>query len=436
MGTFLLIWVALFFSTIGSGLTNFALGVWVYQTTGSATQFALILVFSSLPAVLVAPLAGLIADRYDRRLVLILSDSGVAFTTLALAILLMLNRLELWHIYLACAIGSAFGTLQWPAFSAATTMLVEKKDLGRASGMVQMGSAISQIVTPVLAGFLIAVIQVWGVMLVDFATYLVAMIIMVSFRIPRPEKTAEGAKAEGSLGKRLTFGWVYLKLRPGLLGLLILFSVVNISNGFFSSLFTPMILSTNDAQTLGAIVSAGGIGLLAGGLIMSAWGGPKPGNRVTGICVFLLLLGLGTSMLGVSPAIPVIVAGLLLLEIILPIVSGTSQAIWQSKVEADIQGRVFAVRSMVASFFQPLSYLIAGPLADALFEPWMAEGGTLSGSIGSLIGSGAGRGMGLLLLIMGVIVILATLVAFANPRVRKLEAEIPDAVSAEQVSST
>lgn len=434
MGTFLLVWVAQFLTTIGSGLTNFALGVWVYQSTGSATQFALILVFGSLPHVLLAPLAGLIADRYDRRWVLILGDTGVALTTLVLAILLMMNRLELWHIYLMCLLGSAFGTLQWPAFSAATTMLVEKKNLGRASGMVQMGNAISQIITPVLAGFLIAIIQVWGVMLVDFATYLLAMIIMLSIRIPRPEKSSEGYKAEGSFWKNLSFGWVYLKLRPGLLGLLILFSMVNISTGFFSSLFTPMVLSTHTAQTLGAIVSAGGVGLLAGSLIMSAWGGPKPGKRVTGIFIYLLLFGLGTSVLGISPAVPVIIAGLLLMEFILPIVSGASQVIWQSKVEADIQGRVFSVRTMVASFFQPLSYLVAGPLADKLFEPGMAEGGRFSDVIGGLIGSGPGRGMGLLLLITGIIVILATLVAFTNPRIRKLETEIPDAVTTEHGS--
>jgi DHA3 family macrolide efflux protein-like MFS transporter len=207
--------------------------------------------------------------------------------------------------------------------------------------------------------------------------------------------------------------------------------VVNISNGFFSSLFTPMVLSLSNAQTLGVIVSTGGIGFLVGGALMSAWGGPKPGRRVSGVFVFLLGLGLAIALMGVSPAIPVIIAGLLMMNTIFPIVSGTSQAIWQTKVEADIQGRVFSVRSMVASFFQPLSYLMAGPLADKIFEPGMMPDGKLAISIGHLIGSGPGRGMGLLLLIMGTAVILATLIAFTNPRIRKLESEIPDAIQPE-----
>ena len=173
--TFLIIWLGQVVSLVGSGLTSFALGVWVFERTGSATQFALIGLSAVLPRVLLSPLAGAIVDRFDRRRVMILGDLGAGLSTLVVVLLLYTARLEIWHIYLLSAVSAAFGTVQWPAFAATTSLLVSKKNLGRANGMVQFGLAASEILAPAMAGVLVGLIQLEGVILIDVVTFVFAV---------------------------------------------------------------------------------------------------------------------------------------------------------------------------------------------------------------------------------------------------------------------
>jgi len=175
MRVFGVIWSGQLVSTIGSGLTGFALGVWIYQKTGSTTLFALNMLAFALPNLLVSPLAGALVDRWDRRWAMIFSDTGAGISTLVVALLFVSQRLEVWQVMLVTAAISAFSTFQWPAYSAATTMLVPKEQLGRASGMVQIGEAISQLISPALAGALFVTAGLGGVVLVDFVTYLFAV---------------------------------------------------------------------------------------------------------------------------------------------------------------------------------------------------------------------------------------------------------------------
>ena len=167
MRTFSIIWLGQCVSIIGSGLTRFALGLWVYQHTGSVTNFALIALSSILPHLLLSPLAGALVDRWDRRKAMIFSDIGAGLSTLLIAMFFFVNRLEVWHIYLATALSSACGTFQWPAYTAAISLLVPKKNLGRANGMVQFGQAASEILTPILAGVLLVTIRLSGIILID-----------------------------------------------------------------------------------------------------------------------------------------------------------------------------------------------------------------------------------------------------------------------------
>ncbi len=429
MKTFTLIWTGQLVSLIGSGLTSFALGVWVYQTTGSATQYALIPLFFTLPNLLLSPLAGALVDRWDRRWVMILSDTGAALTTLTIALLLRAGQLQVWHIYLAVGVGSAFSVFQWPAYSAATTLLVAKKHYGRASGMVQLGQAIGHIISPVLAGLLVVKIQVWGVILLDFATFLFAVITLLFVHVPRPETTAEGEESKGTLLREAAYGWTYLIVRPGLMGMLILFATLNFLMGFTNALFTPMILAFTSADVLGTVLSIAGSGMLVGGLVMSIWGGSK--RRIRGLLGFLMLAGLSIVAIGLRPSVPLIAAASFGFFFCIPIVSGSSQAIWQSKVAPDVQGRVFSVRSMIATSATPLAYILAGPLADRVFEPLLAVGGPLAGSVGRIIGAGPGRGIGLIFILMGVFNMLATAVGYLYPRIRLVEDELPDAIAGE-----
>ncbi len=207
MRTFVIIWLGQLVSTLGSGLTGFALGVWIYQETGSTTLYAFNMLANAVPNLLLSPLAGALADRWDRRLVMIMSDAGAGLGTLAVAILALTQRLEVWHVYVATAFISGFSAFQWPAYSAATTLMVPKEQLGRAGGMVQIGEAVSQLISPALAGGLLVFAGLQGVILTDFATFLCAIATLAFVRFPRPAVTAEGRA-----GKRLALAGSRLRL--------------------------------------------------------------------------------------------------------------------------------------------------------------------------------------------------------------------------------
>jgi MFS family permease len=228
------------------------------------------------------------------------------------------------------------------------------------------------------------------------------------------------------LWQEAVFGWKYIVARRGLLGLLIFFSVSNFLGGMAFPLLTPLILGMRDADTLGYLFSVVGVGMLAGTLVMSAWGGPK--RRVVGVLGFSAISGVFVFTAGLQPSIPLIAVSIFFIMFTMPIINGCSQALWQSKVAPDLQGRVFAVRRMIAMSASPLAYVVVGPLADNVFEPLMAVDGALAGSVGNVIGVGPGRGSGLMFIVTGLLTIVASLAAYLYPRTRLVEDELPDVV--------
>jgi len=427
MATFLMVWAGQVVSVLGSYLTGFALAVWIYQQTGSATFFALITLVTTLPGMLLLPLAGALVDRWDRRRAMILSDSGAGAATLALALLIWRGHLELWHVYVLMSIISTFSALRWPAFTAAITMMVPGRHLGRANGMTQLGDAAAQILAPLLAGALVMSIGRQGVVLIDFASYLFAVATLLAVRMPRPAATAEGAAAHGSLWREARSGWSFIRRRPGLLAVLMLLAVTNVGTGLVQVLLSPMVLSFASPAVLGRVLTVAGCGMLAGGLAMSVWGGPR--RRVVGLLGFLLLQGVVLPFGGLRASAPLIAAGAFIYLFAVPILNGTSQALWQSKVAPDLQGRVFAVRRLVAWSTLPLAYVVAGPLADHVFEPLLAAGGPLAGSVGRLIGVGKGRGIALMFILIGFFIMLVVAIASRFPRLLRLESELPDVLA-------
>lgn len=431
MRTFVIIWVGQLVSILGSSLSSFALGVWVYQRSGSVTQFALVSFFFALPGLLVAPLAGAIVDRADRRWIMILSDTCSALITLAIALLLLAGRLEVWHIYLATIGASVIMAFQGPAHAASTPLIVPEAQLGRANGMAQIGGAISQIAAPVLAGALLALIQIQGIFVIDFVTFLFAVTTLLVVRIPRPPVSAEGAVAHGSLLREAAYGWTYLAKRPGLVGLLLLFAIANFLLSTVVVLVTPLILSVAGPVILGTVLSVGGVGMLLGSIVMSVWGGPK--RRIYGVLGFMFLGGLFIALSGVRAWVPLFIAAAFGFLFTLPITNGCTMSIWQTKVAPDVQGRVFAVSDMVGGFTRPISFLIAGPLVDRVFEPLLAPGGALAGSVGQLIGVGPGRGIGLLFIVMGGLLMLVSAAGYLYPRIKHLDSELPNMIPAVSV---
>lgn len=423
---FVLVWLGQVVSLMGSGLTGFALGVWVFQLTGSTTKYAFITLCSRLPGIVVAPIAGALIDRWDRRRAMIFSDLGASLSILAIALLYLAGVLQIWHICIALITNSALSAFQWPAYSAATTMLVSKAHYGRAAGMVQTGEALSYLVSPFLGGVLLLTINLSGIFFVDCATFLFSILTLWLVRIPSPAKTREHSDAGKSLWREMAYGWRYITSRPGLMALLLFFAATNFLSGFILVLTTPLVLAFASPSILGTVLSIGGSGMLVGGLAMSAWGGPR--RRIYGVLGFELLSGLCFILAGLRPSAGLITIAAFFFFFSLAFVNGSSQAIWQSKIPPDLQGRVFAVRRMVAWSSVPLAYLIAGPLAEYVFEPLLAVGGRYAGTIGQIIGVGPGRGIGLLFIIMGLLTLLIVVAGYFYPRLRLLEDEVVDTI--------
>lgn len=427
MKAFATIWIGQLVSLLGSGLTSFALGIWVLERTQSVTQYTLIILCASLPGVLIAPFAGALVDRWDRKWVMFFTDLGPGLITLTYAFLLWQGQLHVWHIYIGAALNACFSTFQWPAYISSITMLVDRSQYGRVNGMLDFGQAGTTIAAPALAGLLMGVVDIWGVLLVDFATFLFAAATLLMVHIPRPEESAAARKAKGSIWKEAGYGWTFIRERPGLLGLLLFFAVLNLALCTCGVAIVPMVLAfTGSKAVVGTVMSLVGVGMLVGGAIMTATGGPKP--RVYGVLSMGLVISVCFVLVGVRPSIYLVGAGVLLWYIAIPIMNGSSTAIWQSKTPGDVQGRVFAMRRMIAQFTTPIGDFSAGPLADKVFIPLLLPGGALADTaIGRLVGVGPGRGIGLMFLTFAAVPGLAALWGFLNPRIRNVEAELPDA---------
>lgn len=431
MRTFFIIWAGQVISIIGSGLTSFALGVWIFQQTGQATPFAITVLFGTLPRLLLTPVAGSLADRWNRRWLMILADTGNALVTLAVVFLVLTDSLQIWNIYLVALIGSLFAAFQEPAYTASVTMLVPKKDLARASGLMQVAQSLEMLVAPLLAGILFGMIGLKGIVLIDFLTYFFAVGALLIVRIPQPPLTTQVEQdGRGKIWRDALFGWQYLRQRRGLFNLLLYFALVNFLLNISAVLTGPLVLSFSTPPVLGAVQTATGLGMLLGSLVLGVWGGPK--RRIIGVFGFIALGSLAVTAIGLRANPFWIGAGFFVFLFTVPIASGLSQAIFQTKVAPDVQGRVFAIRSLISRSIMPLAFLLAGPLADRVFEPLMRPGGALAERLpGMLLGVGPGRGIGLMFVISGLLLMVATTFAFLNPRIRNLESELPDALPEE-----
>ena len=427
MRGFTVIWFGQLISLLGTGMTRFALTIWAYQETGSATALALVAFFSFGPVVLLSPVAGALVDRWNRKLVVMLSDLAAGTTTILLLLLYTTGNLQIWHLYVMGALAGAFESFQFPAFSAAMTMMLRKEEYGRANGMMSVAESASGIVAPLLGGLLLTIIGIGGVMTIDVVTFVFAVTAVLITYIPQPEATAVGLQARASLWRESLFGFQYIWRRPSLLGMQMMFFLANLFGGYSAVLLVPLILARtgNNELILGTVQSAFGIGGLVGGIAFSLWGGP--GEKVHG--VLLGMVGnflLGSFVLGIGQTLPLWLVGAFFTMFFIPVLNGSNQAIWQAKVAPDVQGRVFATRRLIAQITGPLAMLTAGPLADRLFEPALRTAGVWTALFGWLVGVGPGAGIGLLFVLTSLIGALAALSGYAIPAVRNIETILPD----------
>ena len=416
-----------FLSLVASSATSFALAVWAYQQSGSALALSMIFTASALPSLLVSPLAGVWVDRYSRKVMMAVSDSLAAVVTGALLVLFLTGHLQLWHFYASALVSGVGNAIQWPAYSAAISTMVPKEQYHRANGMVSLARSAPFVLAPMVSGALYPLVGLGGFLIFDLATFALAIGALAMVRIPPPIVTKEGQASKGSFWHEALYGFRYIYERKSLLGLLLFFLAINLAGGFCRRLFEPFILArTGSSTALGFIRAAGAIGALAGGLLMTVWGGFK--RRMHNIFLAQILAAIfELTLFGLARSVPMWIAMAGIGGACIPISNAASQAIWQAKVAPDLQGRVYAARSMIAFASTPILPLLAGALADHVTEPAMMSSTWLSRTFGGLVGTAAGSGMALQFVLSGGLYLLVVLgVFFFAKSVRNLEDLLPD----------
>ncbi len=414
-------------SILATGMTGFALSIWVFQKTNSATALGGMQSAFTIPYLLLIPIAGVLVDRYNRKLMMMVSDLAAGLGTISILILFATGKFQIWHLYVINAIIAMGNAFHWPAFSAAITTMVPKEQYGRANGMMSLVQTGPGVVSPLLAGTLLPVIGLQGILLIDVAAMLVAVSALMLVQVPNPERTVEGKAGQGNLFKEAAFGFKYIFQRPSLKGFVIILFIANLFMGFPNSVSVPMILSRtgNNSVVLGSVQTAGSIALVIGSLVVSAWGGFK--RRIFGFslgwmtyCIFgIIVFGLGR---GLIVWIPASLLGCMLI----PLGNSSSQSILQAKVAPDVQGRVFSARRLLTWAPDMFTPLLGGVLADYVMEPAMQPGGRLSNAFGWMTGSGPGSGMSLITVLSGILCVLTLLIGYLIPTIRNMEDLLPD----------
>jgi len=427
MGAFTLIWFGQVVSLIGSAMTGFAITIWAWQEYNSATVLAIVGVCTWVPGLIFSPFAGALVDRWNRKLVMMLSDLVSGLTTVGILIIFQFGNLQIWQLCVAGAISGIFQSFQWPAYSAAISVMIPKKHFARASGMMSMAEWGSGIFAPVLAGALIPLIGLQGILVIDIATFIFAVSTLFFIYIPPTPVSADGEQAKASIWQEALYGFKYIYHKTSLLLLQLIFAAGNLMSSWAAILMAPLILSktNNNAATFGLVESAAALGGILGSSLITAWGGPK--KKIIGVLGGWALSGfLGYFIIGIGKTLPFWLVGAFFGSFFGPVINSSNQAIWQSKVPPDIQGKVFSVRRMIAQMTGPVGVLLAGPLADQVFEPAMETNTALAATFGSYFGNTAGSGIALMIALAGLVIGIVGISGFFIDKVYRVETLLPD----------
>lgn len=388
--SFFVIWGGQAVSLLGSQLVQFAIIWWLTETTQSATTLAMASLAGLLPQVVLGPFVGVLVDRWNRRLVMLASDSMVALATLILGVLFWLNVVQIWHVFVILfvrALGSGF---HWPAMQASTSLMVPEKHLTRVQGLNQTLNGGLNIVAAPLGALLLAVLPMQGIIAIDVMTALFAITPLLFLTVPQPQRqaqVAEGQFAKGlpafwrSFRQELGDGLRYVQGRRGLVMLIMMAVVVNfVLNPGFTLL--PLLVSDHfqgGALQLGWLESASGAGIVLGGVLLGAWGGFR--RRILTSLSGLALLGAGVLVLGFTSATQLwlAIAAIFFVGIAISLTNGPIHAIIQSSVAPEMQGRVFTLLGSLVTLMMPIGLIIAGPIADWLgVQTWYVAGGLVT----------------------------------------------------------
>ncbi|MDB9334877.1 MFS transporter [Nodularia spumigena] len=426
MRTFLIIWLGQIASTIGSFMTVFALTIWVWDKTGSATALALVGFFSQLPKVLITTFAGIAVDKFNRRLLMIVAEVVAMLCTLTIAMLYLNQQLEVWHLYVIVTLYGGFGQLQLLAYSASISLLVPKEQFTRAESL---GSAVkysAAIFAPALAGFLYPRVGMQGIFWIDLATFATAFVTLLIVTIPQPVIEKVNSNNIESNWEKLTFGFRYIWANPSLTAMAIAFTLFAFPNDISKALYSPMLLARTggNSEILGTVTSAAGIGGVIGALILSIWGGFH--RRIHGMLLGFIGYGFFRTILGLGQTLPVWIITHFLASLLIPLFYSSSNAIWYAKVPPSLQGRVLAADQLIGVTVSATTFLVAGFLADRVFEPAMSPTGSLAPIFGNIFGTDTGAGITLLFVTMTICTVLVGIFGYNWRTLRQVEDLIPD----------
>lgn len=421
MRQYLRLWAGQLISLVGSGVSTFALGVWVYEQHRSPSEFALVVLLTTLPGFIVTPFAGVMVDRHERRNVMLLADFGAAASMGLLAMLVLGGRLAVWHVYVVVALNASFSAVQTLAQSSTVVLLVADADLERAGGLGQLARMLGALAGPALGALLYASWGVMGVIVLDLGTFVFAAGMLLGLRIPPPKPVEQKGQESGSsqLVDNLLFGWRYLARRKDMLALLLFVAVSQFVQNMFIVLGTPYMLEAISVEQVGLVAMLGGIGMIIAGLIIARRGGFR--RRVNGMLWAEVAGGLSMLVMGLWPGYGMFIVASMLFSARVPPGAGAREALWQSRVEAGLQGRVFAARRVVEVGMRSLALASAGPLAEFVFNPLLVDGGKLATGLGAWFGTGAVRGTGLLFALLGLGQFVVVAVACRHRPLRELE---------------
>jgi DHA3 family macrolide efflux protein-like MFS transporter len=424
-------------SQIGSNMSFLAVGIYVYQKTGEATPLALLSMFLILPHLIASGVAGVLADRYDRRKLMIIGDTGAALGSLALAISVSSGNFQLWHLYAAALWQALFSTIQRPPFEASVSQLVPDAQRHRANALLQMSRAASLLVSSALTGLLYVAIGVVAIFLIDLISFLVAVTTTLTVRIPAPPRT-EGTDGEAKARRSMLSDWGaglnFLWSRRPLFIMVVLTALFSFLISSAYALTTPYVLArTGSEPTLGFLTALLGVGGIVGAILVSAWRGFK--RRIDTAIFGMILTLIATVLFGTQQSPVVMGASLFAAMMGVSIANTILMTLLQAKVPGDMQGRVLAIFTQLTLLLTPLGYLLIGPLADQVFKPLASSPTWTEGLLGTMFGVGAAGGMGGLFTVSAVLALLATLITYALRSVRDMEATLPTYTSAADVQS-
>lgn len=421
MRTFLILWVTQAFSGLGSAMTSYALIIWSYTQEGKALTTALLAVSSYAPYVICSIFAGALSDRWDKRRTMLVCDLLAALTTVCTLVLLKLEMLEVWHLYILNAINGLMNTVQQPASEVATTALLPREHYQKVGGLNQLSGSLNGILTPVLAMAIIGFAGLDGVFIFDLVTFAVAfLVLLLLIRIP---ETNSAAKKKEAFGDAIRAGIEFLKQKRGILSLILFLAAINLVASMYNAALPAMLLSREGGgeMAMGVLNTFTAVTTLIGSLFASLL--PAPRSRVRMIA-WTLLISMSTEnfFLAFGRSLPVWCIGAFLGWFFIPIMNTNLGAVMRLNIPQEIQGRVYAARNSLQFFTIPLGYMLGGAAVDYVFEPLMAmqkEGSLLT----RLFGMGKGSGAACFFAVLGVIGVLVCITFRRNKHLRAMQAE-------------